>query len=173
MKRDPVFFSMGMIWEMTSNLESRCCLFQYVQWMLRVPGFFCIRTGLKIWKSHYESRASYVSTSDPPKEYTPWRLQNTLRQSKKSFSYPAIEKWMNLYIIKGRCLNPQHWKLCSSIRHFIFQESLNGGFPLNSLLRGSFGYLGYVEVVTRVITSISGLNMSPNPRVINLHITSY
>ena len=55
-----------------------------------------------------------------------------LLQSKKSFD-PAMEKWMNLYIIKGRCLNPQHWQFCSFIRHFIFQESLNGGFPLNSL----------------------------------------
>ena len=32
---------------------------------------------------------------------------------------------------------------------------------LSGLLRGSFGYLGYVEVVTRVITSISGY-MSPD-----------
>ena len=61
-------FSLGMIWETSSNLEFCCRLFQ---WMLRVPGMVVSGLDWTYWKSHYESGASYVSTSDPPKEYTP------------------------------------------------------------------------------------------------------
>ena len=43
---------------------------------------------------------------------------------------------------------------------------------LDWLLRG-LGYLGYVEVVTRVFSLLEVGYMSPNPRVINLPITSY
>ena len=48
--------------------------------------------------------------------------------------------------------------------------------PFNSglgiILRGS-GYLGYVDSNQGFLTSISVGYMSPNPRVLNLHITSY
>ena len=46
-------------------------------------------------------------------------------------------------------------------------------FQFTNLLRGS-GYLGYVDSNQGfVVTPISGSKMFPNPRVINIHITSY